>query len=359
MKQDPNWAVCPRPDDLHGMSVRVPKLFESESLARRFLNSRARRPWLKDLGSQERRERIRAWNEGRAEALRKWKADGRKPFGFPERFRIIRNKDQGWGDPVPIRSLLLGTKSDRLFREFLSSTEIGVIAPEDISRLLRRVFSGTMPDYTCFLGSEWRFEEVEKDASKRVGHQFEGRKFQSIAEIVLKALYDLEIALLRIHPDLSATSASEFWTSWNIQRHMAEFTDNIKDSPTALALSREPRSAAHTARDWLNVQLAAYAHEITPMSTSLQLPSKEPQAPRRQESKKPRFPRRAIWLRDRLRERSWDRNDPYRSSGPDRKTVQKILDGEFVRPDMLRKLIVALNHNKVDKHLSVLDVPSD
>jgi hypothetical protein len=216
-----------------------------------------------------------------------------------------------------------------------------------------------MPDYTCFLGSEWRFEEVEKDASKRVGHQFEGRKFQSIAEIVLKALYDLEIALLRIHPDLSATSASEFWTSWNIQRHMAEFTDNIKDSPTALALSREPRSAAHTARDWLNVQLAAYAHEITPMSTSLQLPSKEPQAPRRQESKKPRFPRRAIWLRDRLRERSWDRNDPYRSSGPDRKTVQKILDGEFVRPDMLRKLIVALNHNKVDKHLSVLDVPSD
>jgi hypothetical protein len=74
---------------------------------------------------------------------------------------------------------------------------------------------------------------------------------------------------------------------------------------------------------------------------------------------KQRFPRRALWLQERLKERDWDWNEPYRCGGPDRKTVKKILDGKLVRPDMLRKLILALNHKKTGKTLSALDIPSD
>jgi hypothetical protein len=58
------------------------------------------------------------------------------------------------------------------------------------------------------------------------------------------------------------------------------------------------------------------------------------------------FPNRAAWLKERLRERAWDRNDVFRLSGPDVKTVQKILDGKYVRPGGLEKLVTALNHKK-------------
>ncbi len=72
------------------------------------------------------------------------------------------------------------------------------------------------------------------------------------------------------------------------------------------------------------------------------------------------FPARAKWLNERLKERGWDWNEPYRWSGPDRKTVQKILAEKFVRPDILRKLVLALNHLKIGgKTISVSDIPSD
>src|SRR2546425_952501 len=34
-----------------------------------------------------------------------------------------------------------------------------------------------------------------------------------------------------------------------------------------------------------------------------------------------RFPKRSAWLRARLAERSWNRNDPLRQRGPDPKTI--------------------------------------
>ena len=40
------------------------------------------------------------------------------------------------------------------------------------------------------------------------------------------------------------------------------------------------------------------------------------------------------------------RNDIARLGGPDIKTVQKILDGKFVRVGGLEKLVTALNHKK-------------
>lgn len=70
-----------------------------------------------------------------------------------------------------------------------------------------------------------------------------------------------------------------------------------------------------------------------------------------------RFPRRATWLRQRLKERGWNQNDPIRHNGPDRKTVIKILHGEPVREDMLEKLAHALS-SKVTKVLPE-DIPSD
>ncbi len=56
-----------------------------------------------------------------------------------------------------------------------------------------------------------------------------------------------------------------------------------------------------------------------------------------------RLYRRAGWLADRLQERNWSKHDVSRHNGPDHKTVQKILDGDPVRADVLGRLAHALS----------------
>jgi hypothetical protein len=69
------------------------------------------------------------------------------------------------------------------------------------------------------------------------------------------------------------------------------------------------------------------------------------------------FPARASWLTNKLLERGWGDSDPSDYNGPDRKTVQKILRGEAVRNDVLRKLADALSQSRAE--VNVLDIPKD
>lgn len=71
------------------------------------------------------------------------------------------------------------------------------------------------------------------------------------------------------------------------------------------------------------------------------------------------FPKRASWLKERLRERAWNKHDVRRYGGPDYKTVQKILDGKVVREDGLEKLVEALNKKKKASEIKLSDVPTD
>lgn len=69
------------------------------------------------------------------------------------------------------------------------------------------------------------------------------------------------------------------------------------------------------------------------------------------------FPNRAAWLKQRLRERSWNKNDVRRFGGPDRRTVQRVLDGLRIREDRLEELAQALS--KKAGTVKPLDIPSD
>jgi len=72
------------------------------------------------------------------------------------------------------------------------------------------------------------------------------------------------------------------------------------------------------------------------------------------------FPNRAKWISDRLKEREWDWNHPSRFGGPDRKTVKKILAGNYVQIGAIGKLVTALNRVKKNgKTISILEVPND
>jgi hypothetical protein len=70
-----------------------------------------------------------------------------------------------------------------------------------------------------------------------------------------------------------------------------------------------------------------------------------------------KFTNRAVWLRQRLKDRAWDHNDPIRHNGPDRKTVLKILKGLPVREDVLEKLALALSMK--GPKIQPADIPSD
>jgi hypothetical protein len=69
------------------------------------------------------------------------------------------------------------------------------------------------------------------------------------------------------------------------------------------------------------------------------------------------FPNRAVWLREQLRKRSWNKHDLSGHGGPDHKTVQKVLDGYAVREDVLPKVADALS--KKNGSVAVLEIPVD
>jgi len=69
------------------------------------------------------------------------------------------------------------------------------------------------------------------------------------------------------------------------------------------------------------------------------------------------YPNRAAWLRERLKERAWNKNDIRRFGGPDRRTIQRVLDGLRVREDGLEQLAVALS--KKGGKVAVVEIPSD
>jgi Cro/C1-type HTH DNA-binding domain len=71
----------------------------------------------------------------------------------------------------------------------------------------------------------------------------------------------------------------------------------------------------------------------------------------------PEFPNRADWLRARLKERNWGQADINRQSGPDRKTIRRILNGERVREDVLDRLAKALSRKY--RTVDITDIPSD
>src|SRR5260370_42410036 len=85
-------------------------------------------------------------------------------------------------------------------------------------------------DVTRYLDEDWQFTEIEADARRRVGHEYSGRRHGSIGEIVIRAIHDLEAALQRVHPNASCAALADFWCSWQVQRHIADFCTRLAES---------------------------------------------------------------------------------------------------------------------------------
>ena len=185
-----------------------------------------------------------------------------------QRLPVIRNRDQGWWGPVPVLSLrdFPGLACQGSFKDFLPLESIGTISRRPIRKQIKRLLTGRKADPICTLGDDWRFSDIERVANRLVGHEFEGRLHDSIAEILCKATYDLEESLIRIHREISCEALSFFWQSWDVQRHLAEFVGEITDSGEALRLSganSTALSAANEAWRFVCEQLSAYAYHLS------------------------------------------------------------------------------------------------
>jgi pyrimidine deaminase RibD-like protein len=266
--------VCPRIE--RRGNTRTPRFFQSEAGAKRFLNSEVQYPLQPEADASglsveavrtRRKDRKAEQRKERMEAAHKIKTGELHPLAYPTAFRRIRNRDQGWDDPVPIRRWAdySGAGCKRRLRDFLPIDAVGPLPAFNFDEELERALDGRFGDYTCYLDEDWGFNGIEADAWRRVGHEYSGRRHAGIGEIVVRAVHDLEGALERSHPAVPSAAVGDFWRSWQVQLHIADFCARLADSETARLLAGTGSDAAdqaERARVHVYRQLAAFAHEL-------------------------------------------------------------------------------------------------
>jgi len=249
-------AVCPRIE--RNGNIRTPKLFRSESAARLFLNSEVRfplEPEAEVAGATveevraRRAERKARLKQEREQVASRIKSGELHPLAYPHHLQPILNRHQGWQDLVPVRGVVdrPGPKCNRTMRDFLPVAAVGTMPEFNLEEEIERALEGRSADYTCYLDDDWRFDEIEADAWRRGGYEYSGRRHGGIAEIIVKAVHDLEAALLRVHSNVPCHAVADFWSSWQVQRHIAEFCSRLADSDTARLLAGKALDATDQA----------------------------------------------------------------------------------------------------------------
>jgi hypothetical protein len=156
-------------------------------------------------------------------------------------------------------------------------------------------------------------------------------------------------------PDNASVESPE-WQGWIKQLLAGRFSQvGLGDSSIPDPHFRIPFPvAANSGKDVAAVQLTVGEPGSIPSESGDEL--------RRVGTASENMPNRASWLKERLRERGWNKHDVFRQRGPHHKTVQKILDGKHVREDVLDKLANALSNVSDSKKLpnvTLLDIPQD
>ena len=270
-----SWAVCPTPSGSQQDSD--PLIFRTLNEANAFLNAEVPlRPADEEAESlgvtvDEVLRKRDVFEKERTEAEKKLSAGEIGLAEFPLSFQRYYNRDCGWLKPVPAKSLIRGPRVGILFREFLSITQLGTPVRPTLEQKIKQVMDGTMPEFSCYLSDSWRFDEIEQNLELRISHRFEGRKYSSVAEIILLELHDLEGRVYEFHPEVGAASIGDLFLSWQLWRHVAKFSKEVGESDTAAlitGLSWAARSQAEEAQDMFYKEFCAYAHAITPILAS-------------------------------------------------------------------------------------------
>ncbi len=253
------YAVCPRIS--RSGSTETPIFRKTKSLAMRFLNSEVapRKLAAEAKAAGLSLTEFKAQRRGFLKvAAAKVKRGDLHPFDYPKHLEPILNKHEIRQDPVPVSNLAqyTGAKCTRTLRDFLPAETVGPMPELNLDEEIDRVMEGRTGDYSCCLGADWLFDEIQTDASKRVGHELGARRGSSIAGIVVNATHDVEAAIQKLHPHASCTALADFWQSWQIQRYIADFYLRLVDYRMASMNDFEPTTVG------VYRLLAVFAHEL-------------------------------------------------------------------------------------------------
>ena len=267
------YAVCPRID--RSGSTGSPKFFKTESAAWRFLNSEAapRKLEAEAKAAGLSLTEFKAQRRGvLTAAAKKVKSGELHAFAYPILQEPILNKHQGWEAPVPVCHLtdFNGSKCKKTLRDCLPAEGLGPLpestSEEEFEDVYVRAIEGRSGKYSCCLDEDWRFDEMEADAWRRPGHEFDAARYHSIGETVVRAIHDLEATFQKLHPNAPCAAAAAFWRSWQVQRHIADVCSRLVKSGVARCLVSKMTAGDREAERWrvhLYRQLAAFAHGLS------------------------------------------------------------------------------------------------
>jgi hypothetical protein len=247
MTEPHTWAACPQAE--HISSPDIPKLFATEEQAKKFVKSFP--PWPRSR-LQERKRAIADLKVGKITRL-------------PYQTMRKRRSESGWRC-IPIRPIENGLIGKiQAFRDFIPPDQVGKVPEETLEDVVERAYENRFPNPLCFLAEEWDFVKIQDHAKRLPGHEFSGRLHRDVTDIALKALHDFDASLRFLHPDLTPISTADFYTSWQLWRHIAELCNRIGESAVAKQLagnSGPARQLATAARSFLYIQLTSYAHQV-------------------------------------------------------------------------------------------------
>ena len=192
---------------------------------------------------------------------------------FKEADKRGRLSDDRWvlqSEVVQVVGMTPGPSKLIEFKDFYPLSRVPDSMPAiDLHEAIDRAFDGREVLVTCYLANEWRFEEVEKMAWMRTGHEYHGRKHESYPQLIMEAVYDFDPALKRIHGGLSAASEAQFYTSWQLWNHVAALCEQVAHSTRHIGLTASQCNARNDLRhapERIFAQLCCYAHEIAPQT---------------------------------------------------------------------------------------------
>jgi hypothetical protein len=153
---------------------------------------------------------------------------------------------------------------------------------------LREALRVGLPEITCDLGNDWRFDEIRKRVVNRPACSFRERPIERPSRQLALIAHALEEELLDRHHGLSTSAIAAFWTSWSVWNYLAESSRKI-----SLELKRRSYTGdydpvlgarAIRAQAW---RFSRGAHESTPAlvlgrhaaSSSTSPPGPEPYLP--------------------------------------------------------------------------------
>ncbi|MCU1302806.1 MAG: hypothetical protein JWQ87_3090 [Candidatus Sulfotelmatobacter sp.] len=173
-------------------------------------------------------------------------------------------RDQGWNTRVPVRSLsdyspapaFTGSLDDLLPRNMKQFPEL-----PDLEGALDDLFAGRTPEIGCSLDEDWQFGRIQIPPMARSGliNLVSEGGFPGVAFSFVRML---EQSFNNISPEHSAMAVSDFWQSWEVCKHLADFCYELGRSITAtLVVGDRSRSEeeARKAYIFIRTQLAAFA----------------------------------------------------------------------------------------------------